>query len=57
MALTNAEKQRTYRHRRTRRHRKPLLVSRFKAAMVYFHAERIEKLLTKWEEERRPILQ
>ena len=57
MALTNAEKQRAYRHRRTRRHRKPLLVSRFKAAMVYFHAERIEKLLTKWEEERRPILQ
>ena len=52
MALTNAEKQRAYRHRKNPPSPKAMLVSRFKAAMVYIHPERIEKLLTKWEEER-----
>ena len=57
MALTNAEKQRAYRHRKNPPSPKAMLVSRFKAAMVYIHPERIEKLLAKWEEERRTILQ
>jgi len=51
MTLTNAQRQRAYRHRKNPPTRQAFLVTRFKEIIGHISYERLDTMLLKWESE------